>query len=159
MTRRREDMSDEEYQSMLKRLEAMRERAKVVMADKKAEIAARKVVEPIIAQQEPIVEPVIAQQEPVIAPIALPPKPTRTRARPVPKPVAPIPQAMDETELDKYFAAKYKAKAQFLPQTQQLPVQQPMAAAVRVTAQDQIRNRVNDEVMKLAMKSVFPDWS
>ena len=173
MTRRREDMSDEEYQSMLKRLEAMRERAKVVMKKKKAEIAARKVVEPIIAQQEPIpkpnisqqepiVEPAIAPQEPVIAPIALPPKPTRTRARPIPKPVAPIPQAMDETELDRYFAAKYKAKAQFLPQAQpvqQPPVQQPMAAAVRVTAQDQIRNRVNDEVMKLAMKSVFPDWS
>jgi hypothetical protein len=65
---------------------------------------------------------------------------------------------MDETELDKYFAAKYKAKAQFLGAAPK-PASQPMATAVRVTAQDQIRTRVNDEVMKLAMKSVFPDWN
>ena len=65
---------------------------------------------------------------------------------------------MDETELDKYFQAKYKWKTAYAtPVREAAPP--PMAAAVRNTAQDQIRTRVNDEVMKMAMKSVFPDWN
>jgi hypothetical protein len=69
---------------------------------------------------------------------------------------------MNETELDKYFQAKYKWKTAYAappPQQAPPPPPQPMGAAVRHTAQDQIRNRVNDEVLKLAMKSVFPDWA
>jgi len=68
---------------------------------------------------------------------------------------------LDETELDKYFAAKYKWKSAYAapapaPQAIAPP---PIATAVRATAQDHIRNKVNDEVMKMAMKSVFPDWN
>jgi len=68
---------------------------------------------------------------------------------------------MDETELDKYFQAKYKWKTAYAapPVVVAPPPTIPMATAVRATAQDQIRNRVNDEVMKMAMKSVFPDWN
>ena len=58
MSRKRVDMTEEEYEAMLKRLAGMRERAKVVLAEKKAEIAARKKPEPVPAPvPEPVPEP------------------------------------------------------------------------------------------------------
>ena len=187
MPRKREDMSDEEYQAMLQRLSAMREKSKVSCAAKKAARAA-------VEQSEPIGRPEVMQSESIgrpeipevpehhdelrdlgvcrntEMPTPLPPPPRQTASRanmakskpkPIPK-VAPKPLQMDETELDKYFQAKYKWKTAYAaPPAPPPPVHAPppMAAAVRNTAQDQIRNRVNDEVMKMAMKSVFPDWN
>jgi len=172
MPRKREDMSDEEYQAMLQRLSAMREKSKAVCAAKKA---ARVSVEPT-PQIEPEVLPEIPEvpeqpEEPEQPlhhdemPTPMPPPPRQRKAKPIAIAPQPKPQVMDEIELDKYFQAKYKWKTAYAappaphvppPATPTLPL---MAAAVRNTAQDQIRNRVNDEVMKMAMKSVFPDWN
>jgi len=90
--------------------------------------------------------------------------PRQRKTKPIAILTPPKPQMMDETELDKYFQAKYKWKTAYAtPKEVAEPVrvtpQPSMAAAVRNTAQDQIRTRVNDEVLKMAMKSVFPDWS
>jgi len=169
-------MSDEEYQAMLQRLSAMREKSKVSCAAKKAARAA--VVTPV--QIEPEVLPEIPEipevpEQPDLPlhqdemPTPMPPPPRQRKAKPIAIAPQPKPQVMDakgafydETELDKYFAAKYKWKTAYAaPPAPPPPVHAPppMAAAVRNTAQDQIRNRVNDEVMKMAMKSVFPDWN
>ena len=194
-------MSDEEYQAMLQRLSAMREKSKVSCAAKKAARAAvvpPVQIEPEVLQSEPIGRPekpeipeVPEQPEQPLhhdelrdlgvcrnteMPTPMPPPPRQRKAKPIA--IAPLqreptgrpkPQVMDETELDKYFAAKYKWKnAYAAPPAPPPPVHAPppatptlplMAAAVRNTAQDQIRNRVNDEVMRMAMKSVFPDWN
>ena len=181
MPRKREDMSDEEYQAMLQRLSAMREKSKVSCAAKKAARAA--VATPV--QIEPEVLPEIPEipeipEQPLHhdeMPTPLPPPPRQRKAKPIAiapqqrEPTGrPKPQVMDakgafydETELDKYFQAKYKWKTAYAaPPAPPPPVHAPpplMTAAVRNTAQDQIRNRVNDEVMKMAMKSVFPDWN
>jgi hypothetical protein len=179
MPRKREDMTDEEYQAMLKRLSAMREKSKVVCAAKKA---ARSPAPAAPAEPAEPAEPAAPEPEPepdtfndsqppehideVPTPMPQPPRqpPRQRKAKPIAITPQPQPRAMDENELDKYFQAKYKWKTAYAaPQPVAAPVREapppPMAAAVRNTAQDQIRTRVNDEVMKMAMKSVFPDWN
>jgi len=170
MPRKREDMTDEAYQAMLTRLSAMREKSKVVCAAKKAaraapaEPAAPAAPEPAAPEPEPVTfndsQPPDREDD---MPTPLPPPPRKAPARktrPVPIAAPPQPREMDEAELDRYFQAKYKWKTAYAaPPPQQAPPPQPMATAVRHTAQDQIRTRVNDEVMKMAMKSVFPDWA
>jgi len=156
-------MSDEEYQAMLQRLSAMREKSKVACAAKKA--ARAPAVSPAPIEPEVLPEKLEVLEQPQHVdemPTPLPPPP-KARSRPIatPKP-QPKPQAMDDTELDRYFQAKYKWKTAYTAPPPAPPVEAkpvPMVTAVRVTAQDQIRNRVNDEVMKMAMKSVFPDWN
>ena len=147
---------------MLQRLSAMREKSKVSCAAKKAARAA--VVPPV--QIVPEVLPEIPEIPEVQVhhdelPTPLPPPPRQRKAKPIAIAPQPTGRVMDETELDKYFAAKYKWKTAYAaPPAPPPPVHAPlMATAVRATAQDQIRNRVNDEVMKMAMKSVFPDWN
>ena len=167
MPRKREDMTDEEYQSMLKRLSAMREKSAAACAAKKAARLEQAQSEPVQSVPQVPEQSVQSEQsEPEHAdemPTPLPPPPKKTASKP--KPIlqrAPKPLQMDETELDKYFAAKYKWKNAYAappPAPVAPPAPVPMVAAVRATAQDQIRNRVNDEVLKMAMKSVFPDWN
>jgi len=171
-------MTDEAYQAMLTRLSAMREKSKVVCAAKKAARAAPAEPEPEpepAAPERSAVAKFAEQVEPVtfsdsqppdredVMPTPLPPPPRKAparKARPIPIAAPPQPREMDEAELDRYFQAKYKWKTAYAaPPPQQAPPPQPMATAVRHTAQDQIRTRVNDEVMKMAMKSVFPDWA
>ena len=176
MPRKREDMTDEEYQAMLKRLSAMREKSAAACAAKKAaRLVQSEPLQPVQSvQSEPIGRPISeqselvqsVQSEPIGRPVhvdemptPLPPPPRQRKAKPIPIAPQPKPQVMDETELDKYFAAKYKWKNAYAAPPVAPPQPIPMVAAVRATAQDQIRNRVNDEVMKMAMKSVFPDWN
>ena len=189
MPRRREDMTDEEYQAMLKRLSAMREKSAALCAAKKAARSSAAAPEQVAPAAPAAPEPSAPEQVERSAdgmlresisvpepdtfddtpPLALqePPTPVKLPRQRKTKPIAiltpPKPQMMDETELDKYFQAKYKWKTAYAtPKEVVEPVrvtpQPSMAAAVRNTAQDQIRTRVNDEVLKMAMKSVFPDW-
>ena len=172
MPRRREDMGDDEYQAMLTQLSAMREKSRAAYAAKKAARSAP-APEPVHSEPErepepepepePTPEPTKPEPTPELVPEPeptplRPPKKTASKPRAIKNPI-PKPNVLDETELDKYFAAKYKWKSAYAtPAPPPAFSPPPLATAVRASAQDQIRSRVNDEVMKMAMKSVFPDW-
>jgi hypothetical protein len=153
-------MDDDEYQAMLNRLSAMREKSRAKKAARLAPAPEYVQTEPIhVAEPEPEpIEPAPTPELSEITPELPPPKKTASKPRAI-KNQVPKPNILDENELDKYFSAKYKWKSAYAtPAPPPVFSPPPMATAVRATAQDQIRSRVNDEVMKMAMKSVFPDW-
>lgn len=113
-------------------------------------------------------EPIPIEEIPVEVPAILPPsihKKTKVIekddgfiAKPVPSNQTP------DFNLEQYFDAKYKAKAKYMkpvsaPAPQSPPSQKPKQEdLVQRSAKEEIANRVQNEMLKMAMKNVFPSY-
>jgi len=110
---------------------------------------------------------VVKEPLPVPVPVHKPPAPTiieKTPSLPIPETPRKVQTPMFDFDLVKYMEAKYKAKSKYIKQPVSAPVVAPSTPPQQAesvlyrSAKEEIRNRVNDEVLKLAMKSVFPTY-
>jgi len=179
MAKKREDMTPEEYEAIKKRLADMRAKSIEVYKQKKEakekmikekSVETPKMTEEVI--EESIVNitvpaSVVKEPLPVPVPVHKPPAPTiieKTPSLPIPETPRKVQTPMFDFDLDKYMEAKYKAKSKYIKQPVSAPVVAPSTPPQQAesvlyrSAKEEIRNRVNDEVLKLAMKSVFPTY-
>jgi hypothetical protein len=185
MPKKKEDMTPEEYETMKARLAEMREKSKVVLSEKKKaiedfkkQVRAKKVPTETVAAPVPVPAPVAAPV-PVPAPA---PKENPTyiqRADSLQEEINQVKKNRnkvshgndsleginEDIDLEKYFEAKYKAKSKYYPKKQQqeepkpIPAPQPVSQQLLYqSASQQIRQRVNEDLMKMAMRNVFGDY-
>jgi hypothetical protein len=155
MVKKKADLTPEEYELVKKKMEAMREKAAIAnkargaatvevkanMLEKKAELAQKK-KEALLAKYKKADEP--ADVPPV--------QPEVPKQKPTPVPELP------SVDLDSYFDAKYRAKSKYMrPETPQAAPQgpPPIQQLVQQTAREQIHGRLNQDLLAMAMKSVF----
>ena len=148
MGKRKEDMTPEEYQSVVERLKAAR--AKSLAKHKQQQDTLRRVEE---SRPAAPAAPTTAAADGVAQ--------RGTPQHAAAATAAPATAGWSPELLDRYFEAKYKAKSKFMPAASRpasaTPSQQaPEPGLVRRAAREEIQSRVNRERMALAFQSVFP---
>jgi len=167
MSKKKCDMTTEEYAIVLERMKKAREAslvstkkkltARQILEEKRAENAAK------LSQSAVLPEPQVAEPpQPLIQAPPPTPQPPQYQAPPPPK-AQPAP----EIDLNAYFEAKYRAKSKYIKpkesKTQPVPIPQVAAPPpppsmnnlMYRSATDQLRGRANEELIKMAMASVF----
>ncbi|HEY9704906.1 MAG TPA: hypothetical protein V6C58_20875, partial [Allocoleopsis sp.] len=115
---------------------------------------------PLIPEVAEEVPPNIAISKPLPIPQPPPPPPVE-----VPMPKKPTVHSIN-FNLDEYFDAKYKAKSKYMKRETPVPAPTPVVKApvpsqeqlVQRSAKEEIQNRVQNEMLKMAMKNVFPSY-
>lgn len=153
MPKTKADYEPAQWERILENLRKAREAKKAAAAPKPVpEPAAAPAPAPEPEPEAPPAPVLVAAPEPVVTKKRAP----RTRKAVAAEPPVPEPN-LAGVSLDEYFAAKYRAKAQYMGKPAPPAAPAPTGPQlIRQSATETIRARANDELMRMAMRSVFP---